>query len=253
MSLTPLDPPRLWTEFTDPAEPAQRIRADLSWLTSRWTCLFGRGSCPGIDATEPDAGCCTLGAHFTDADDVARVQAVVTRLGPDEWEHRDIGLAEGWRLTEDGATVTRTVDGACIFHNRPGFPAGAGCALHRHALAQGLEPHTVKPDVCWQVPIKRDYREVELADGTTYLEISLGEYDRGAWGPGGHDLDWWCTGSPEAQVGAEPVYRSLRAELVELVGPEAYAVLAQACEEHLRRQLPLFVHPATAAADDEAR
>ena len=80
MTETPLETPRAWAEFTDPAEPAQRLRVDLTWLTSRWRCIFGAG-CPGIDADEPDAGCCTLGAHFTDEDDVARVAAVVERLG----------------------------------------------------------------------------------------------------------------------------------------------------------------------------
>ena len=51
-----------------------------------------------------------------------------------------------------------------------------------------------------------------------YLEISIGEYDRRGWGPGGHDLDWYCSGNTEAHVGAEPVYVSSEAELVELMG-----------------------------------
>jgi GNAT superfamily N-acetyltransferase len=32
------------------------------------------------------------------------------------------------------------VAGACIFLNRPGFPGGAGCALHTLALREGREP-----------------------------------------------------------------------------------------------------------------
>src|ERR1019366_4384887 len=52
----------------------------------------------------------------------------------------------------------------CIFQNRPGFPAGAGCALHQHARLRGLEPHTVKPDVCWQLPIRRTYSSAELRE-----------------------------------------------------------------------------------------
>ena len=289
MTETPLDTPRAWAEFTDPAEPAQRLRVDLTWLTSRWRCIFGAG-CHGIDASEPDAGCCTLGAHFTDDDDVARVAAVAERLGPDEWQLRDTALEEGWlvELEDDGdgdghgdgseeasppARATRVVDGGCVFLNRPGFPAGPGCALHQHAVAEGLEPLTTKPDVCWQLPVRRHYRDVELPDCTSYLEITITEYDRRAWGPGGHDLDWYCTGSPEAHTAAEPVYVSLRPELVELVGEEAYDVLAQLCEDHLtavgalaaaeglttagastavgrggRPLLPLLVHPATRAA-----
>ena len=48
--------------------------------------------------------------------------------------------------------------------------------------------------------------------------ISIGEYDRRGWGPGGHDLNWWCTGNTEAHIGREPVYVSYRPELVELMG-----------------------------------
>ncbi|MFC6421260.1 hypothetical protein [Ornithinimicrobium tianjinense] len=266
MAPTPLDTARAWAELTDPADPGQRLRLDLTWLTSRWRCLFGEGACPGIDAGEPDAGCCTLGAHFTDADDLARVRAVVERLGPDEWELRDAGLEEGWTVRdEEGSVATRVLDGACILLNRPGFPAGPGCALHQHAVAEGLEPLTTKPDVCWQLPLRRTYREVEEVDGTSYLEVTITEYDRRAWGPGGHDLDWYCTNEPAAHTGAEPLYVSLRAELVELVGEAGYAVLARLCEDHLaaaealagrppivgpdgRTLLPLLVHPATATA-----
>ncbi|MCI4361418.1 MAG: hypothetical protein L3J91_06900, partial [Thermoplasmata archaeon] len=53
-------------------------------------------------------------------------------------------------------SVTRIVDEACIFLNRPGFPGGAGCALHRAALEQGERPLDWKPDVCWQLPLRRE-------------------------------------------------------------------------------------------------
>ena len=58
MAESPLDLARTWTEFTDPDDPGQRYRCDLTWLTSRWTCIFGTG-CQGIYAEAPDAGCCT--------------------------------------------------------------------------------------------------------------------------------------------------------------------------------------------------
>ena len=149
-----------------------------------------------------------MGAHFTDQDDVRRVKAAVADLDEDEWQYHSVGLRSGWTEKEDGQLKTRVVDGACIFLNRPGFPAGAGCALHQHAVFHGKEPHTLKPDVCWQLPIRRTYRTVELPDETSYLEVSITEYDRRGWGPGGHDLDWYCSGNPEAHVGREPVYRS---------------------------------------------
>lgn len=251
----PLDAPRLWAEFPDPAEPGQRLRCDLTWLTSRWHCIFGSG-CPGIYADRPDDGCCTLGAHLTDEDDLARVEAAAARLDPVLWQLHAEGSGGRWRDTdEDGTATTRVVDGACVFLNRPGHPGGAGCALHHLAVAHGEEPLTTKPDVCWQLPVRRSYRTVELPDETSYLEITIAEYDRRGWGPGGHDLDWYCTGRAQAHTAAEPVFVSLRAELTELMGEPAYAVLAAACEAHLgaggpggRTLLPLSVHPATAAA-----
>ncbi|MCE1179766.1 MAG: hypothetical protein LWW86_12175 [Micrococcales bacterium] len=263
MAETDLDIPRLWAEFTDPADKDQRYRCDLTWLTSNWTCIFGAG-CQGIYADRPDDGCCTLGAHFTDKDDIALVKKAAARLGEDEWQlHPGTTKVSAWTEKEDGETKTKVVDGACIFLNRPGFPAGAGCALHQHAMAEGLPPHTLKPEVCWQLPIRRTYRNVTDNDGSSYLEITIQEYSRRGWGPGGHDLDWYCSSNPEAHVGAEPTYVSQRPELTELMGEQAYAVLAERCDAHLatvraaraakgpggRRLLPLLVHPATLEAE----
>jgi hypothetical protein len=264
---TPLDGARTWLEFPDPAGPVARVggdgedgaeqvfRCDLTWLTSSWTCVFGSG-CRGIYADRPTDGCCTLGAHFSDDDDEKRVAKAVKRLTAQQWQHRDEGRRDGWVETdEDGARKTRVLGGACIFHNRPGFAPGgfadgAGCALHVLALAERRDPLRTKPDVCWQLPLRRSYRTVERPDGTSYLEVTVAEYDRRGWGPGGHDLDWYCTGNPVAHVGAEPVFRSLRAELVELIGQAGYDVLAAHCEQLTasRRQLPLSVHAATELA-----
>ena len=66
----PLDFAREWVEFTDPADPEHRVRADLTWLTSAWTCIYGRG-CAGVVEGRPDDGCCSHGAFFTDDDDLA--------------------------------------------------------------------------------------------------------------------------------------------------------------------------------------
>jgi hypothetical protein len=91
-SETPLDGNRLWVEFADPGDesdpPGTVYRCDLTWLTSSWTCIFGRG-CRGIDAARPDDGCCTLGAHFSDRDDERRVARAVKRLTAPLWQHRD--------------------------------------------------------------------------------------------------------------------------------------------------------------------
>ncbi len=243
---TPLDITRRWVEFVDPANSDQVLRCDLTWLTSRWTCIFGRG-CPGVYATRPDDGCCTHGAHFSDSEDEERVRRFAARLGPRDWQLRAEGRRGGIVETdEDGERKTRVVDGACVFLNRRGFRGGTGCALHRYALRTGKHPLETKPDVCWQVAIKRAYRTVERSDGTSYLEITITEYDRRAWGSGGHDMDWYCSGSPDAHVAADPLYVSCERELRELIGDKAYAELAAHCDAYLASQMPL--HPATEAA-----
>ena len=236
--------PRAWVEFADPADDSQVFRCDLTFLTSNWRCIFGQG-CPGIYADRPDDGCCTLGAHFSDEDDEKRVRKFVKKLDRKGWQFYDEGRGDGWIETDDdGERKTAVHEGACIFLNRPGFPAGAGCALHALALRIDKHPLETKPDVCWQLPIRRTFRDVELTDGTSYTEVSIAEYDRRGWGPGGHDLDWYCSGNTEAHVGAQPVYVSNEAELVELMGQQGYDELAKHCDAHLRSRSALAIHPA---------
>ena len=91
---------------------------------------------------------------------------------------------------------------------------------------------------------RRRYREVERTDGSSYLEISIEEYDRRGWGPGGHDLDWYCSGNTEAHVAVEPVYISNEPELTELMGKAAYDELVRHCEAHVRSRSALALHPA---------
>ena len=236
--------PRAWVEFQDPDDETQVFKCDLTWLTSMWTCIFGTG-CQGIYADRPDDGCCTLGAHFSDKDDEKRVKKWAKKLDPEHWQFHDEGRRNGIVETdEDGDRKTRVHEGACIFLNRPGFPGGYGCALHGLALRHDTHFVETKPDVCWQLPIRRTFREVELPDGTEYTEVSIGEYDRRGWGPGGHDLDWYCSGNTEAHVAVEPLYVTSAPELTELMGPAAYAELARHCEAHLRSRSLLALHPA---------
>jgi len=236
--------PRAWVEFADPADDSQVLRCDLTWLTSNWMCIFGQG-CQGIYADRPDDGCCSLGAHFSDKADEKRVRKFTKQLGPDTWQFHDAGRKGSWVETDDdGDRKTAVHDGACIFLNRPGFEGGEGCALHGLALGIGRHPLETKPDVCWQLPVRRTFRDVELPDGTSYTEISIGEYDRRGWGPGGHDLDWYCSGNTEAHVGATPVYVSNAPELVEMIGQDAYDELVRHCEDHIRSRSALAIHPA---------
>ncbi|MFT3716815.1 MAG: hypothetical protein QM774_12990 [Gordonia sp. (in: high G+C Gram-positive bacteria)] len=253
----PLDFPREWYEFPDPDDDEHVIVADLTWLLSRWTCVFGTPACRGIVAGRPNDGCCTHGAYLTDDEDRERLEAGVALLTPEDWQFYpegsgddplgENGYLEEGDLDDEPALKTRVQEGACIFANRPGFPAGAGCSLHAVALRRGIEPLTVKPDVCWQLPVRREQEWVTRPDGTEILKTTITEYDRRGWGEGGHDLAWYCSGSPDAHVGVKPVFESYRPELTEMIGAAAYEQLAQACRR--RTQLGIVaVHPATAAA-----
>ena len=91
-----------------------------------------------------------------------------------------------------------------------------------------------KPNVCWQLPIRRQFREIDRGDKTSYTEVTITEYDRRGWGEGGHDLDWYCSGNTEAHGGKEPVYESYGRELVELMGQAGYDMLRGHCEEFER-------------------
>jgi hypothetical protein len=250
-----LDFPRAFVEFVNPDDPSERLRCDLTWLTSSFTCIFGNG-CKGIYADSPDTGCCTLGAHFSGTEDEERVAAFVDQLTPEQWQFHPAHERPGRRVRrkdwvekdEDGERKTRAheVGGqrGCVFHNRADFARGAGCALHLLAMEQDRNPLETKPDVCWQLPIRRTFRNVELTDGTTYTEVTIGEYDRRGWGPGGHDLDWYCSGNTEAHVAMEPVYVTNEPELVALMGRAAYDELVRHCEAHLRSRSALALHPA---------
>ena len=239
-----LDFPRAWIEFVDPADADQWFRCDLTWLTSRWMCIFGQG-CGGILPGRPDDGCCSLGAHFADGDDRKRVQKASKRLTAEQWQYRAEGRADGIvEMDDDEEPQTRVVDGACVFLNRPGFAGGAGCALHILAVSEGVPPLELKPEVCWQLPIRRDYDNRTLPDGTEILVVSIGEYDRRGWGSGGHDLHWYCSGNTEAHVAPDPVYVSERDTLIALMGEPAYAELQRHCEAFDPSSAP---HPADPA------
>lgn len=243
--------PRAFVEFSDPEDGGQVFRCDLTWLTSRYTCIFGSG-CRGIYADSPETGCCTLGAHFADKADEKRVAGFVEQLTERHWQFRPDRARvrrSDWIDTDDEGerkTLVVEYDGqqGCVFHNRSDFELGAGCALHVLAIEQGREHVETKPDVCWQLPLRRSYREVERPDGTTYTEVSIGEYDRRGWGPGGHDLDWYCSGNTEAHVAPDPLYLTSAPELIELMGRAAYAVLVTQCEQHLATGFPWARHPA---------
>lgn len=265
------DFPREWFEFTNPDDPFHVLSIDLTWVESHYSCAFGTSACPGIDASQPDVGCCVHGAYMADEQDRDQLYDAVASMPAKYWQHRpdsvDSYLAaadpvelEPWLVWDeldgdDGepepALKTPLVGGACIFANREGWATGAGCALHQWALDAGEDLTVVKPEVCWQLPLRRHEEYEERPDGQEILRTTIGEYDRRGWGGGGEDFDWYCTGDSACHSNPEPMWRSHRAELVALLGQECYEILAEHCaaREQARRAGVAFPqHPATVKA-----
>lgn len=274
----PPDFPRQWLEFTDPEDELHQFTIDLTWLESHYSCAFGTPHCLGIDSANPAVGCCTHGAFLSDETDRDQLYDAVAEMPAKYWQLRPAGTdeylaaqdpteLEPWLVwdeldNDDGepepALKTVVVNQACIFANRPGWPTGAGCAIHQWALAEGKDLTVVKPEVCWQLPLRRLEAYEDRGDGVEILRTTITEYQRRGWGGGGEDFDWYCTTAPGCHAGTTPLWQSCEHELRALVGDSGYAIIAQHCESRARaRQLGvgddvLLTHPATIAARQES-
>lgn len=241
---SPLEDLHEWISFEDPDEHRTWV-FDATFLRSNYTCIYGCG-CKGIldePAPELQHGCCSYGAHFVDADDLANTERHAARLTAEHAQFFESIEADGYTTEgepdEEGqpTTTTRLVDGACIFLNRVGFAGGTGCALHIAAASVGERPLDWKPQVCWQVPLRLEHSE----DESGHITSRLREWKRRDWGEGGTEFQWWCTETPDAFVGEIPYYVSARDEIVELVGEHIYELFVAAVERPVSVPLP---HPA---------
>jgi hypothetical protein len=150
---------------------------------------------------------------------------------------------KGWFTTnKDGESKTRVVNGACIFHNPPGFEGGTGCAFHIAAEEAGERHMDWKPDVCWQVPVRL---EEHVEDGG-YVVSTIREWKRRDWGEGGGDFHWWCTESSDSFVGKDPTYTFFSDELTEIMGKKSYEILVKMLSAPVGVPLP---HPALRKKD----
>ncbi|MGV0407900.1 hypothetical protein ACUY3S_00040 [Corynebacterium resistens] len=290
----PVDYPREWLEFLNPEDSEHIIQIDLTWMLSTYRCRFGTNACHGIDASNPDVGCCTHGAFLTDDDDREALKTVAEALTDEDWQLRQWCLGGSGNREEESpssqdlepwlewdelendegemepALKTVTTNGACVFANRADFAGSKGCALHGWALRNDVPLTVAKPEVCWQLPLRRLEDWETRPDGREQLRTTITEYNRRGWGDGGEDFDWYCTTDPNchavdgkqetdnaANGGAESpaIWATHRDELVELIGEASYDVLAEHCRqrEALAKVSPsgyplLAIHPATAAA-----
>ncbi len=97
--------------------------------------------------------------------------------------------------------------------------------------------------MCWQIPLRIGYAWEDVA-GTDTLVITIGEYDRAAWGPGGVAMSWWCSAHTEAHTAARPLYQTQASELTALIGSANYTELARACDQRLESADAPSPHPA---------
>ena len=88
------DVARDWVELVDPADPGHLVRADLTWLLSSWTCVYGAG-CQGVVEGRTDDGCCSHGAFYSDEADEQRTERFAAQLKKKTWQHADVGRAQG--------------------------------------------------------------------------------------------------------------------------------------------------------------
>ncbi|WJY73647.1 hypothetical protein [Corynebacterium auriscanis] len=281
----PVDFSREWLEYLDPEDSEHIIQIDLTWMLSTYRCHFGTSACRGIDSSNPDAGCCGHGAFLTDDDDREALKTVAEALTDEDWQLRrwclnrtergdgsvgDIADLEPWlewdELENDEgdmepALKTITSNGACVFANRSDFDGNKGCALHGWALNNDVPLTVAKPEVCWQLPLRRLEAWETRPDGREQLRTTITEYNRRGWGDGGEDFDWYCTTDPNCHVVDTPtadspaIWSTHRDELIELIGESSYEVLADHCRqrEAMARVSPsgfplLAIHPATAVA-----
>ena len=201
---------------------ATRWRFERSFLTSNWTCTWGRGCVGILDHPAPHLGqgCCSVGAELTDIDEALNIDALAATLRADRFQQHD-AAREGGVFADAERTNTRVVDGACIFLNRPGFAGGSGCALHLAALDWEESPIDWKPSVCWQLPIRVDWQP----DGPDREVATVRRWSRADWGEEGKTMAWCCTEGTDAYVGDRPVIESLASELTALAGDDVYVEL----------------------------
>ena len=214
-------------------------RFETEFLTSNWTCLYGRG-CKGIldhDATELGQGCCSLGAHFGDGPageaEAMTVSAYASMLEPERFQYHDVARLgrddrRGDRRQRDlrgrGADPHPCRRRRVHLPQPPGFAGGAGCALHLAALDAGDSPTEWKPSVCWQLPLGVDWQEI---DDTQNRRPCADGRERD-WGDHGRTMAWCCTernDGGEAYSGDTAVVESLRDELIALAGEPVYVEL----------------------------
>lgn len=219
-----------WLEFIAEVDGAEiHYRLNLSWLMSNWQCQYG--SCPGVLSTgaNTDIACCQVGVDFNSMADFNEVKQAVKQLTAEDCDRINEVRSKGWytKHIPEGRKMqypkgTKVVDGACIFANRTGGPAGKpGCALHHLATRTGQKTWHTKPDICWQIPM---VMQVAYYEDHTAVEVSGST--AAAWGWKSNEypaIGYWCTETPDAYNAVWPVFRTWDEVLAYSFGEKIWA------------------------------
>ena len=191
-------------------------------------------------------GCCSYGAHFSNRKDRDHVVRAAKELSDDEWQFAKAGRKKGiyaqvregrGRQASSGARASSTTRASSSTARVPGRRRAARCTST--PCARGRHHSELKPEVCWQLPLRRVDEEQE--DGTvvsTLIGVRPRRLGRGRRGlrvvvhrgaRGVHRAASPCTGRWArscARCSATKLYRQVVAYLDERARLEAAAGVA---------------------------
>jgi len=215
--------PREWFEVLD-KESGVSWCFDMTFLLSRYNCIFGRG-CQGGFGSKPE-GCCGDGAYLSSDKDMANVREKAQRLTSADQDRVPLKRVHDPKaiVTKGGQHKTRKLDGSCVFATTTG-----ACSLHAAALRLGERPIDWKPEICWTIPLKID----EDAEGDVWVTV-WDRNDHSGWNTSkdsdGKAVDgnegYWCADDPNAYASDNQIAADFFGEELErLVPPYVHKIL----------------------------
>ena len=168
-----------WISFQDPDEERTWL-FDVTFLTARWTCIFGQGlpGRPHRPGPRAGTGMLLLRRPLHRKEGRPNVERAAGRPDPRVWQFHKQGQKGVVKKLADGDLGTRLVDDACIFLNRPGFAAGAGLRPAQGGHGPGDQPRRAQARGLLAATAPPGGRD--LADGTSPRRSTSGTAATGA-------------------------------------------------------------------------
>ncbi len=106
--------------------------------------------------------CCSWGCDVT-RDEAEKLLAIKEELEPLVKVPAERWFRQKWTKDADfpsGEFVrSRVRDGKCVFYARE----QRGCMIHRYAVMKGIDPHQIKPMVCFLFPVTWEHGRLMVA------------------------------------------------------------------------------------------